>query len=192
MAIDTTVVNIDFEVQRSNSCKSLKILDLSHWTSFEEGEAAYISIQTPGVTEEQAVVHIFQKERLNIFNTANLNLSDVVDYSFLGPLPDGIYTITVQRCQDDEAAVTKYHFQDCQIRCKVIQKLISIDLTCTPCRRELLDKIQDVILFLDAAQAQTDKCNVEKAMELYRRANVILTRISSPADLLNGSHNCCG
>lgn len=175
MALDTSVVNIDFEVLKTNTCKVLKVLDLSHWATAEL-EPAYISILTPGATVP--VIHIFQKNAISKFNTNSLELSDVTDYSHLGLLPDGIYTITVQRCLDDVKSVTKYHLQDCQIRCQIARKLISVDLTCTPCRKELLKEIQDIMLFLDGAQAQTDLCNVNKAMEYYQRANTLLDRIT--------------
>lgn len=185
MAIDTSVLNIDFEVYRTSGCKFLKVLDLSNWASSED-IAAYIQITTPGGVEP--VTHIFQKGRLNVFNANNLQLSDVSDYSSLGALPDGIYKLVVLQCQDDPFAVTKYHLQDCQIRCQVARKLIAVDLTCEPCRKDLLKEIQDIILFLDAAQAQTDVCNVNKAMEYYRRANTLLDRISDSND--SGCHTC--
>lgn len=179
--IDISVINIDFEVLRTNTCKALKVLDLSHWATSED-DAAYLQIWTPGASSP--ITHIFQKGRLNRFNTNTLELSDVSDYSYLGPLPDGIYKLVLLQCEDDPLAVTKYHLQDCQIRCQVSRKLISIDLTCQPCRVELLKEIQDIILFLDAAQAQTDACNVNKAMEYYRRANTLLDRIQD-------SHSPC-
>ena len=180
MAIDTSVVNIDFEVLRTNTCKALRIEDLSHWASFVD-DTAYISILTPG--SSVPVTHIFQKEKRNIFNVVNLNLSDVTDYSNLTNLPDGMYTITVERCVGDPNSVTKYHLQDCSIRCSIVKRLIAVDLTCTPCRKELLKKLQDVLLFLEGAQAQTDRCNVNKAMEYYQRAALILSRISDTNDL---------
>lgn len=184
MAIDTSVVRIDFEVARTNSCKSIKVLDLSHWASAQD-DAAYIEILTPGSTK--AVTHIFKKDKLNIFNVSNLNLSDIKDYSTLTSLPDGMYQITVLQCQNDPLAVTKYHLQDCQIRCQIARKLIAVDLTCEPCRVDLLKSIQEIMLFLEGAQAQTDVCNVNKAMEYYRRAQTLLERISDT----NGSDCSC-
>lgn len=183
MAVDTTAVYIDFEVLKTNSCKSLKVLDMSNW-SIAESDGAYISILTPGNTKP--INHVFQKNQINSYNVVSLNLSDIVDYSSLTPLPDGIYTISLMRCLDDPNEVTKYWLQDCQIRCQVARKLISVDLICTPCRKELLKEIQDIILFLDAAQAQTDSCNVSKAMEYYRYASTLLERISE-----SGSTTSC-
>ena len=174
MAIDTTVVRLDFEVLKTNSCKTLKILDLSNW-SIAVDDISYVQVLTPG--QVKPVTHVFQKGKLNILNSNNLNLSDVTDYSQLAPLPDGIYTITLLQCENDPLAVTHYHFQDCQIRCQVASKLIALDLTCSSCRTELMKEIQDISLFLDAAQANADKCNVNKAMELYRRAQTALDRI---------------
>ena len=186
MAIDTSVIHIDFEVLKTNTCKVLKVLDLSNWASAED-DAAYLSITTPGATIP--VTHVLRKGRINVYNTNNLNLSDVSDYSYLGALPDGIYTLTLSQCQNDPLAVTKYHLQDCQIRCQVARKLIAVDLTCQPCRKELLHQIQDIILYLDGAQAQTDVCNVNKAMEYYRRASLLLSRLSEPGES-SGCTNC--
>jgi hypothetical protein len=175
MAIDTSYIRIDFEVLRTNSCKFLKVLDLSNWAAGAE-HPSYIEITTPGASKAHTLV--FQKEKLNIYNSNNLNLSDVTDYSSLSSLPDGIYKLTILQCANDPNAITKYHLQDCQIRCKVARKLISVDLLCEPCRGELLKEIQDITLFLDAAQAQADKCNINKAMEYYRRASTLLDRVS--------------
>lgn len=175
MAIDTSVVNINFEVIKSNTCKVLKVLDLSNWATFVD-TPSYIQILTPGAANP--VTHIFQKGKLNIFNSNNLGLSDVIDYSELAPLPDGIYTLTILQCEDDPNAVTKYFLQDCQIKCKIARKLISIDLSCAPCRKDIMNNIQDILMYLEGAQAQVDKCNVLKAMEYYQRAATLLDRIS--------------
>ncbi len=198
MAIDTSVLNIDFEVlSGSTNCKVLKVIDLSNWAS-TINDPAYIHITTPGNTE--AVTNFFDKKKVNTFNSNNLELSDVDDYSYLAPLPDGIYKICVSQClgetpgQGIYTAITedvcKYHFQDCQIRCEIAKKILSIDLTCSPCRKELLSKILDIQLFLDAAKAQADKCNPKKAMEYYNRASLLLSRISDPGQSGAGCKNC--
>jgi hypothetical protein len=182
MAVDTSLVHIDFEFIRTNSCKSIKILDTSNWAN-AENDPSYVEITTPGRT--QSVTHVFQKGRINIFNVVNLNLSDVVDYSSLTPLPDGMYKVTVLQCQDDPLAKTQYYLQDCQLRCNIARKLISVDLTCSPCRVSLLRELQEVMLFLEGAQAQTSKCNVNKAMEYYQRASTLLNRISDKNEKCN-------
>lgn len=182
MAIDTTLVRLDFDVLKSNNCKVLLIADGSNWANAQD-DPAYIQVLTPGQTVP--VTHVFRKDRLNRLNSNTLNLSDVIDYSDLAPLPDGIYTITLTQCENDPLARVKYHFQDCQIRCQLAQKLLSVDLTCNSCRKELLKEIQDISLLLDAAQANSDKCNPTKAMELYQRAQVILDRISDEPGCAN-------
>lgn len=169
-----TNLYIDFDFIKSKNCKTLRIMDLSNWSIYEN-DAAYVKITTPGSLEP--IVHIFQKGKYNIFNSNNLNLSDVHDYSDLANLPDGVYTVSVVRCEDDPKGVTKYFLQDCQIRCQVARKLLAVDLNCNSCKRELLVLIQDVILFLDAAQAQVDQCNPNKAMEYYRKAVQLLNRL---------------
>lgn len=180
--IDTSFVHIDFEVLVTKSCKALKILDLSHWAN-SLNDGAYIEITTPGSTVP--ITHVFQKEGINIFNVVNLNLSDVVDYSSLTAIPDGMYKITVLQCAGDPGAKTQYHLQDCQLRCSITKKLISVDLTCDSCKDELLRNMQEILLFLDGAQAQTSKCNVNKAMEYYQRAVTLLDRITETKENCN-------
>lgn len=194
MAIDTSVLNLDFEVLGcTTNCKVLKIADLSNW-----GPAAlnptYIDVTVPGATVP--VTNLFFKNQINVLNTNNLQLSDVTDYSFLGNLPDGTYQICVRVCmgQTDDLqpiykSVCKYFLQDCQIRCAIARKLLAVDLTCQPCRVELLEKVLDIQLFLDAAHAQIDNCNVNKAMEYYRHASTLLERLSEPGNT-KGCKNC--
>ena len=183
-----TNIHIDFEVLKTKNCKVLSIMDCSNW-SLAENETAYISILTPGSTT--AVNNVFSKHQINLFDSVNLNLTDVKNYSVLQAIPDGIYTITVERCKNDPKAVTKYHFQDCQIRCQLSRKLLAVDLNCEPCKKDLLKEIQDIWLFLDAAQAQADQCNPNKAMEYYRKAAVLLDRISDAGNSYP-CNNCDG
>ena len=96
MAINTSALNIDFEiVAGSTNCKVLKVVDLSNWGP-TIGNPTYIDITTPGATFP--ITNVFQKNQVNAFNTNNLNLSDVTDYSHLGNLPDGIYQVCVRVC----------------------------------------------------------------------------------------------
>ena len=71
------------------------------------------------------------------------------------------------------------------------RKLLAVDLNCEPCKKDLLKEIQDIWLFLDAAQAQTDQCNPNKAMEYYRKAAVLLDRISDSGNSYP-CNNCDG
>jgi hypothetical protein len=183
MAIDTSKILLDFEVYRTNSCKVLKLLDLSNWAT-AEADLAFVSILTPGSTVPAVLP--FQKHKLNVFNTNNLGLSDVTDYSYLGPLPDGMYTITLLQCEGDPYAVTRYHLQDCQLRCQVNRKLIALDITCSPCRTELRNDVEEILFYLDVAQANSDACNINKAVECYQRAATLLDRISDNS----GCKNC--
>lgn len=191
--IDTSVLNVDFEILGcSSNCKSMKIVDLSNW-----GPAimnpTYVDITPPGATSP--VSNNFQKGQINVLNTNNLQLSDVTDYSFLGNLPDGVYQVCIRVCMGEDTTQTppvaqfrttcKYHLQDCMIRCAIDRKLLSIDLTCQSCRKELLDDLMDIQLFLDAARAQIDNCNVNKGMEYFRHASVLLERLQKPGNTPN-------
>ena len=187
MAIDTSVLNVDFDVLGcTTNCKNLTIVDLSNW-----GPAimnpSYIDITTPG--SRLPVTVPFQKQVINRFNTNNLNLSDVQDYSSLGNLPDGAYQICVRVCMgtDDQGnaiytTVCKWWLQACMLQCEINRKILAIDLSCDVCRRSWLDEILEVQLFLDAAYAEVANCNVNKAMEFYRRASIELERLREPGE----------
>lgn len=186
--IDTSVVYLDFNVIPTNNCKVLQLVDSSNWAS-TLSERAYIDITTPGMNK--CITTIFQKQKVNIYNSNNLELSDVTDYSFLAPIPDGIYTITLKQCDFSTFNVTKYHFQDCQLRCQINKKLIGIDLLCKPCREPLMNDIRIIRDFLDGAVAQAQLCNVNKAMEYYNRASTLLKRLGQGHDDYNGNCNGC-
>jgi len=182
MPIDTSVLNIDFDVNNcSTNCKVLQVMDLSNWGPAVT-KTALIAITTPGSTVP--IENIFQKEKVNVFNSNNLGLSDVDDYSSLAILPDGVYKICVRVCMSDGDVeeVCKYILVDCTIRCQVSRQIITVDLNCDPCKASLLKDLQDVVLFLDAAQAQISNCNANKAMEYYRKAAQMLSRISLNSD----------
>jgi len=181
-----TQVNIDFEVLKTKNCKILSVMDCSNW-SLAEDTTAYISVLTPGSTI--AVDNVFTKNQINNLTAVSLKLTDITSYSSLPALPDGVYEVTILRCQGDSKSVTKYHFQDCVIRCQLAKKLLAVDLNCEPCKKELLKEIQDIWLFLEAAQAQADQCNPNKAMEYYRKAATLLDRITDSSDSSCGS---CG
>ena len=178
MSIDTSVLRIDFDIINcSTNCKALQIVDLSNWGPASM-TTSIISITPPG--SPTAIDNIFQKEKVNVFNTNNLGLTGITDYSSLPVLPDGIYKICVSVCVGEETVqVCKYFLQDCEIKCKLSRKIISVDLNCSPCRSSLINELQDVDLFLDAAQAQVQNCNPNKAMEYYRKASQMLDRIST-------------
>lgn len=196
--IDTSVLNIDFEILGcSTNCKALKIVDLSNWGP-AISNASYIDITTPGST--LAITNTFQKQIINVFNTNNLNLSDVQDYSSLGNLPDGAYQICVRVCMGNDPngmpqfeKVCKYFLQDCMLRCKIAKKIMAIDMSCEVCKQNWLDDILEAQLFLDGAHAQIDNCNVNKAMEYYMRATQIFERLQQPHNDMrfrNKSEHC--
>lgn len=190
MAIDTSALNIDFNiVGGGTNCKYIQVLDLSNWGPAILN-ASYIDILTPGSTI--AVSLPFQKQVINNFNGNNLNLSDVLDYTSLPELPDGAYVVTVRVCMGLDGSnnpiyqsVTKYWLQDCIIRCAIARKILAIDLDCDVCKRNYLNDVLLVQLFLDAAQAQIRNCNVNKAMEYYRRAWEELERLQAPGQERN-------
>jgi len=194
-------LNIDFEILGcSSNCKSLRVLDLTNYANYSLSPV-YIDIIAPGL--QFPTSRNYQRNAINTFNTNDLGLSDVTDPAYLGNIPDGIYKVCVRVLLGYVSPLApnatpspiqtsvytdpvyadncKYWLQDCELRCAIARKLLSVDLTCQPCRKTLVVDLQEIQLFLDAAQAQVENCNVNKAMEYFRRATKLLERLTNPS-----------
>ena len=83
--------NLSLEVPFISNPKVMRIFDSSSWDSNLMSSEIKLSIIPPGFIYpiEYTVTRRFDK----LFNVSNLGIQSVTDYSELGNLPDGIYTI---------------------------------------------------------------------------------------------------
>ena len=170
-------VNIDFQVITNNNPKFLIVIDTSDWGILEEKPSA-IEISVPGFKE--SISHYFDKGKVNIFHSINLNLNcpgcDIKESDYLD-LPDGMYTITVKGSAE-KFCVTKYFLKTDLIRYSLDKAFINFSIECeSPCK-DFINKIQEIDFLIKAAEANTRLGNPCEAQELLDRANKEIKKLN--------------
>ena len=169
-------INVDFQVLETKDPKIFSIADTSNWGSITT-KKSIIEITLPA--EVNKVVHYFNKQSINIFNSGNLNLNcptgdchevDLVD------LPDGIYTITVKGSPDSFQQTRTY------LRTTLTQLELDKLFINNMENDSLLEKITNIDLLLNAAEANVRLNNISKAQELLFLVH----------ELIKESKNCIG
>lgn len=160
----TDKINIDFQFFSTGDPKLLVIVDTSIWSYIEE-KPAIIEIIPPGTKQE--IVYSFLKGRTNIFNTSNLHLSPIGVYN---DLPDGLYKITVKGSPDSFCKSRDILKTD-KTRLGLYNMYISLGLDNNSVDKEVLKRIQEVKLLIEAAEASVSLGYSRKGEKLLKRAS---------------------
>lgn len=116
-------VKLDFHVFTNDDPRYLIVMDLSEW-GYIENKPSIIEIKVPGY--RKPVIHYFEKNARNVFNSSNLNMGcHPCDADTTCPLPDGIYAITLKGSPDSHC-ISRYYFKYDQIQDKLDQMLLGI------------------------------------------------------------------
>lgn len=147
---------------------TLYIADNSAWVHLEE-KPSVIEIYTPG--SKAPVVNYFDKKSINNFNSIGLNLNCPTDCGIeLQELPDGIYNITL-KASPSSFFKNKKHLRTTKIRLEIAKYLISLNLGCESKEsKDQLQKIMEINLLLDSAEANVIFDNLQTANEEYQLA----------------------
>lgn len=174
-------INIDFQVLKTRYPKVLSIADYSTW-GVTESKPSIIEIILPG--ESKPVVEYFDKRKINIFNSINLNINcptgDCFDEEYID-LPDGIYEITL-KASPDKFYKTRKHLRTELTELDLDKMYINLNLICKNKDEDLADKLTNIDLLLRAAEANVRYDNICKAQELFFKAQ----------ELINKTKNCSG
>ena len=168
--------NIDFQVLTNYNPKYLVVVDTSDWKSIK-GKPAIIEITTPGF--DKPVVHYFDQERVNIFNSVNLGLNCTdcgVREQDLNDLPDGIYKITVKGSPSNFQQ-TRYFLKNDLLRLKLDESFMKINFSCNDLDKTLLDKVQRIDFLMKGAEANVRLGNHCEAQDLMFRAEKELNKL---------------
>lgn len=113
---------------------------------------------------------------LNIFNSNNLNLSCAVDACGLGPLPDGVWSITQTINSPTQYSFTGTFIRTANIQRKFGQAVMKTDIV--QCTRDIKKQAQiyldEVWYYIQCAIGAANECNNFLAMDLYQKANRLL------------------
>lgn len=171
-------LSLNLEVVESCDCYTLSILDTSHYPVTPE--SPILDITVPGF---QRVRFDFNLDKINIFNSYSLRLTNSNTNNTVIELPDGLYEFTYAICPYDTLYQDKYHLRTCKLESRLAKywaKAVSLCDTQAKIYKEI-DKIE---ILLKGAKANAQICNTKKAVELYKKADELLTR-------LEGTDTCC-
>lgn len=167
-------INIDFQILTTYDPKFVLVVDTSAWGSID-GFPSIIEVTLPG--REDAIVHFFDKHKVNAFNSHNLmnncfdcDPADNID------LPDGIYTITVKG-SPDKFYKTRYFLKTDRTRRELDEFIVSFNTKYELASQELLNKIQKINFYLEAAEANTRLGNFKEAQELLLRTKRSINKL---------------
>ena len=141
-----------------------------------------ILITTPGFTTP-ALIKVTKNFDLNI-NACSLNIQSTNCNSVRVSIPDGLYIIRYQVSPHTKVYVEYNHLRITSIMKQYYDKLCQLDITpCVPTsdRKRLLDELNDIRLYIDAAVAKVEyAANPEAGLELFKFAKNRLNKITCP------------
>ena len=169
-------VRVDFECIPTFNPETLIVGDTSSW-GVAENQAAYILITPPGSTS--TINNVFQKERLNIFNSVNLGLSCLTecDEQVLVDLADGVWTIKVQSAYTN-LDKTRYFLKTDRFRLELDKIYIKAGLEFDRNNKQLREDLLDIEFLQKSAEAHTRNGDFYKADRDFTQAKDLLRKYS--------------
>jgi len=165
---------LDFEILPIKNPKHLVIFDTSDY--MELPKRPNIRITLPGYTKP--IILPFKKNGINKYNSnhlqgnkASLKLND---------LPDGLYKISYHIYPDEEQYVEKYHLQTSIFNRNYSQFLLNMELSDCSLKNDhqIKNSLIEADLFMETAKAHLDEGNLKTAQEFYKRANILLEKLT--------------
>lgn len=173
-------INLDFQIVSTNDPKNIFVVDSSEWAQISS-KPSIIEITLPGETEP--IVHPFEKNKVNVFNSFNLNIhcTTCLEPDFKD-LPDGIYHITVKG-SPDSFSLSKQFLKTDKTQLEIDKFISSMNLSCGDFSKESMDKIQKIFILLEAAESNT-------RLGKYCEAQELLFKVQKLTKKLNGCKLC--
>lgn len=168
-------INVDFQITSTHDPKYIVVIDTSNWEHISN-KPSIIEILLPG--EQKPVVHYFDKNRVNVFNSYNLflNCDDCPQGAELLDLPDGIYHITVKGSPETFNRTRQFLKTD-KTRLELDKYISTLSLTCDEFSKEVLERINKINLFLQGAEANTRLGHYCEAQELLFKVQKMMSKL---------------
>lgn len=180
MSIGKVIIN--FTVIPDYDATSLIVGDLSEWESAENLPAT-ICITPPGGTIP--INSVFQKHRLNIFNSVNLGLSCVSQCGeqVYTDLLDGIWTLTLFSGYEG-LEKTIYYLKTDRFQLELDKIYVRAGLDFDRKQKQFREDLQDLHFLINAAHAQVRVGDYAKANRDFIQAQTILKKYIDCKDCL--------
>lgn len=167
--------SLDISVIESNNTKSISILDLSMYLGIPANPK--LTILLPGFTT--AIELNFLPNRINTYNSNNLNLSDVSSIEELKELPDGIYKITYTIGTTNKITIVRNYLRTERLQNNFNSVLLKLDLyNCENTKKkDYINKLKEIEFLLASAKANANKCNLKVAIDIYQYSQNLIKKL---------------
>lgn len=180
-------VILDFQVIESKDPKILIVADSSMWKHIKD-KPAIIEILIPG--RHVPMVHYFQKESFNIFNSLTLSVNCIsgcegVEYV---DLPDGIYTITIKGSPQNLFCKERKYLRDTELKLE-ISKIFFQLTNVKEVNKQKLKMLREAEMLLKGASGAIAFNNVKESINNYTKAEELIDQIKNCKDCGNSKHH---
>ncbi len=174
MSIEVGKINIDFTIIPDFEPSHIVVGDLSQWKSAENLPAT-ICITPPG--SKKSINTVFQKHRLNIFNSQNLGLSCIkeCEEQELVDLQDGIWTLRLLSGYEG-IEKTRYYLKTDRFQLELDKIYVRAGLEFDKEQKQFREDLQDLHFLINAAHAQVRVGDFAKANRDFIEAQTILKK----------------
>lgn len=174
MEISVGKIKVDFTVIPDFEPSTIIIGDLSEWRTAENLPST-ICITPPG--SKKSINTIFQKHRLNIFNSQNLGLSCIKECEEQEriDLPDGVYTITLKSGYEGFEK-TRYYLKTDRFTLELDKIYVRAGLEFDKNKKQFREDLQDLHFLLNSAHSQVRVGDFVKSNRDFTEAQKILKK----------------
>ena len=172
MNIGKIIVN--FTVIPDYEPSTLIVGDLSVWNGAENLPAT-ICIIPPG--SKKSINNVFQKHRLNIFNSVNLGLSCLheCEEQTYEDLSDGVWTITLKSGYED-IEKTSYYLKTDRFQLEIDKVYTRAGLEFDKEQKQFREDMQDIHFLINSSHAWVRQGDFSKSARDFQTAQEILKR----------------
>lgn len=170
MSASIGTINVDFTIDSAGlNSEVIRVIDNSDWYSAEDKQAT-IFITPPG--SSRAITHIFAKNKINTYNSVNLQLSclstDCTEQQY-EPLSDGIWKVIVKSAYEG-LEKTRYYLKTDQFLISWYKEWINTGLDYTDTKDTRYDALNDSRKHLTSAEAYMLDGDFTKANREFQEA----------------------
>ena len=173
---------LSLEVLSVSNPEVFSIKDTSTYAKNLKVDCPELLISTPGFNTP-SLIKVTEGFDLSI-NACSLNIQTTNCSNARVMIPDGIYIIRYQVSPHDKVYVEYNHLRITNIMKQYYDKLCQLDITpCVPNsdRKRLIDQLNDIRLYIDAAVAKVEyAASPEAGLELFNFAKSTLDKITCP------------
>lgn len=171
--MNTLTPEIKVEIVDTYDIRVIRVSDESNWKHLIN-ETTYIKVTTPGRTKE--ILNYFQKDKVNLLNSNNLELT--LNGDKLVALPDGIYNINVFVDGDNNFCHSFSYLRTVNFMLEVDKLLIDMDLCSCSEENTSIKLYSKIELLMKSAHANIRSGNIDQALCEFEKAKELKEEIS--------------